>query len=108
MVFRVGPAKYAENLGKIVALARRRGARVVLLTRPYIGKSSNPTWWKNFAPRYVEVTLEVGRRLNVPVVDVHSHFSKRPGLFADESHFNAAGHRAAAELILGTVLQVTR
>jgi lysophospholipase L1-like esterase len=99
LVFRVGPDEYRANLGRMVQRSRARGARVYLLTRPYVGESASELWWKTFAPLYREATHDVGRELDVPVIDVYELFAGRARDFADESHFSEEGHRRAARLI---------
>lgn len=96
---RVSVDEYKANLREIIALARTNRASVVLLTRPFIGTTTDPKWWKTHAPAYVSATLEVGRAENVPVIDVYSEFRHQPQFFDDESHFNVEGHRTAAAYI---------
>ncbi len=99
LVHRVSPAEYEANLRQMVETARTGGARPYLLTRPFVGESPTPEWWKNFAPIYLESTRSVGRGLGVPVIDVYAAFADQPEWFEDESHFTEAGHRRAATLI---------
>ncbi|MBW2271932.1 MAG: hypothetical protein JRG96_01575 [Deltaproteobacteria bacterium] len=99
LVFRVSPEEYRANLSKMVQISRAQGARVYLLTRPYTGESPSESWWKSFAPHYREATREVGRELDVRVIDVYQLFVDRPQDFADESHFTESGYRRAARLI---------
>jgi lysophospholipase L1-like esterase len=96
---RVPLEEYQANLREIVAVARANHATPVLLTRPFIGTSTDPAWWKTHAPSYVSATIDVGRSENVPVVDVFAAFHDKPQYFDDESHFNLEGHRAAAAYI---------
>ena len=97
---RVGLDDYSDNLRAMVAEARAAGSAVLLMTRPYVGTSARPLWWKNFAPAYNRATLAVADELDVPVIDLYTHFKDRDMLFSDESHFNVAGHRRAATLVL--------
>ena len=101
--FRVPPDQYREHLASIIRACREQGARCILLTRPYIGESSEPVDWKTYAPQYVAATLAVGSEQEVPVVDVFRAFRNSPAMFADESHFTEQGHREAAQLIAGAV-----
>ena len=96
---RVSLQEYRDNLSEIVRISQEHGIRCVLLTRPFQGRSPHKTYWKYHAPTYVDATLEVARRYDVPLVDIHEHFDGKTKYFADESHFNADGHRHAAELI---------
>lgn len=97
---RVGLAEYRQNLAAMIRLARERQAAVVLLTRPYVGESNHPLWWKNVGADYNAATVEVASEQKAPVIDVYTAFRDRPAYFADESHFTREGHRLAAELIL--------
>ncbi|TNF71970.1 MAG: SGNH/GDSL hydrolase family protein [Acidobacteria bacterium] len=100
---RVSLDDYRRNLTEIIRLARERGIEVVLLTRPYTGRIDDEHWWKNFAHEYNLATAEVAAGEDVPLVDVYSHFKGKPEYFADESHFTAAGHLLAAEIIHETL-----
>ena len=104
LVFRVSPAEYEAHLIEMIQSARSRGARVFLLTRPWIGDSPTPDHWKNFGPEYMASTFAVGERLGVPVIDVNAAFAGQDEYFEDESHFNEAGHRRAGRLIADAIL----
>jgi lysophospholipase L1-like esterase len=96
---RVNLDDYKAHLHEIVREGRARGVRVVLLTRPYTGSSTDPASWKTFAPNYNAATIEIGREDGVPVIDVYAAFKEHPDVFDDEAHFGVAGHRMAAELL---------
>ncbi len=97
---RVPPAAYRRNLETMVDLTRAAGAKIALLTRPYVGGPREPESWKNLAPVYRRLTVEVGDSTGAPVVDLYSEFKGRKELFADESHFTAEGHARAAAIVL--------
>lgn len=99
LVPRVDLDEYRANLRRIVQTGKGRHVTVVLLTRPFIGESPFPNWWKNFAPAYNATTLEVGTQEGVPVIDVYEFFRERPELFIDESHFTEEGHHVMAGLV---------
>ncbi|MHC4455495.1 MAG: SGNH/GDSL hydrolase family protein [Planctomycetota bacterium] len=99
LVHRVSSQEYKDNLEQIIEISKRNNIKCVLLTRPFIGKSPNKIWWKNFAPLYNDATFEVGNRNFIPVIDIYSHFKDKKEYFIDESHFNEEGHRLAAEFI---------
>jgi lysophospholipase L1-like esterase len=103
---RVEIEEYRANLGEMVRLCRERGARPVLLTRPFQGHTHDPESWKSMGPDYNQVTREVGAKLDVPVIDVFKEFKKRRHLFEDESHFTVAGHWEAARFIYQELLPV--
>jgi lysophospholipase L1-like esterase len=97
---RVSLTDYRENVASMIRLAREAGAQPVLLTRPYIGESNHPLWWKNVGADYNAATVEVATAQQAPVIDVYTAFRDRRGYFTDESHFTREGHQLAAELIL--------
>jgi len=99
LVPRVSIQEYRNNLMQMIALARSKSIRVVLLTRPFTGDSPDERWWKNFGPMYNRTVLQVAKEAEVPVIDVYAYFAGRPEYFADESHFTEAGHRTMARLI---------
>jgi len=96
---RVSLNEYKYYLNKMIFLAKKHHIKVILLTRPFIGESPNEFWWKNYAPRYNELTLEIAKERNIPVIDLHCYFKTRTDKFSDESHFNDTGHREAAEIV---------
>jgi lysophospholipase L1-like esterase len=89
---RVTPEEYRENLRRFVALARSRGARVALETRPYRESDralSASTDWRRFVPEYNPVVYEVARELSVPLIDLRA--AMEPADFEDECHVTAPG-----------------
>jgi lysophospholipase L1-like esterase len=105
---RVPLADYTAYLREIVGIARTRGIAVVLLTRPFVGASTDPESWKTHAPTYNQATRDVGAAEHVPVIDVYGAFHDKPGLFDDESHFGVEGHRRMAELVATRLLELMR
>jgi len=101
---RVSLEDYRANLAAMIALARGSGARVVFLTRPYIGESRDGLWWKNKGAAYNAATVEVAGAAGAPVIDLYTFFKDRPELFADESHFTEEGHRLAAAIVFRHLL----
>ncbi len=99
LVHRVSPGEYRKNLLEIVSLARQHDIIPILLTRPFTGTSHNSLWWKNFAPEYNDIVMEVARENNVDYLDVYSFFRDKENLFGDESHFNPGGNKVMAELV---------
>jgi lysophospholipase L1-like esterase len=99
LVPRVSLDDYRSHLRAMIALARERGITIVLLTRPFIGSSTDPASWKTHAPAYNAATIEIGRAEKVTVIDIYAAFHSREALFDDESHFGVEGHRLAAEFI---------
>ncbi len=99
LVPRVTLDEYSSHLREIVRLARARGIQVVLLTRPFMGSSTDPTLWKTYAPAFNQATLDTGRGENTLVIDVYRLFRDHPQYFDDEAHFGVEGNRVAAELL---------
>jgi lysophospholipase L1-like esterase len=106
LVPRVSVDDYKAHLREIVREGNAGHVRVVLLTRPYVGESTDPASWKTFAPAYREATIDVGREAGVPVIDVYAAFKDHPDLFDDEAHFGVEGHRMAAELLHAEILKL--
>ena len=96
---RVSLPEYKLNLREIVRIGCQNAVTVVLLTRPFTGQSPSPTWWKYFAPEYNAATMEVGREMDVPTVDIFAEFAGRAQDFIDEAHLTEAGHRRLAEVV---------
>lgn len=96
---------YRRYLREMVDESRTRGIQLVLLTRPFVGTSSDPASWMAHAPSYNAATREVGRETGVPVIDVYAAFVDRPALFDDESHFGVEGHRQMAALLTGRLAE---
>ena len=97
LVPRVSVEEYTDNINEMISVARERGIRVVLLTRPFLLK--NVDLQKHYAAYYAGATKDVARRSGVPVIDLASEFSYKDGYFTDYAHFNEAGHRLAAKMI---------
>jgi lysophospholipase L1-like esterase len=98
-VRRVALPDYEANLTEMVSLCRARGASPVLLTRPFIGRTHDPSSWKSFGPEYNQATREVAARRGVPLIDVYKEFKRSEQLFEDESHFTPQGHWEAARFV---------
>ena len=96
---RVDLEEYEHNLRSMVEACRRRDAVPVLLPRPFVGPVTDELWWKNFGADYNRAAARVAEAEGVLLIDLYSFFKPREDLFADESHFTAPGHRAAAEIV---------
>jgi lysophospholipase L1-like esterase len=103
---RVSLQEYVAHLHDMIRSGREHGVAVVLLTRPFLGTSSDPASWKTYAPDYNAATVNVARAEGAPAIDVYAAFRDRPELFDDESHFGVDGHRIAAELIYKELLRL--
>jgi lysophospholipase L1-like esterase len=117
--------EYARNLESIVALARERTVRLILVTQPVLWRPELPEEARNLLwlggvgdfqndegceyysvealaegmRRYNAVLLEIARIHGVEVVDLAAAVGGDPALFYDDAHFNAAGARVVAETI---------
>ena len=107
-VHRVSLEDFYNNLKSISLKAQNNGATPVLLTSPipslekyYIPGSISPL--HTIHEQYNMTIRELAKNENVPMVDLALEFDKYNGLFDDADydpiHFNARGHRLAAELI---------
>ena len=104
IVHRVSVDEYKDNLKSIVKLAEKHDIAIVLLTRPYIGRSWSTWWWKTYAHEYRAATVELAEQYDIPIIDVYGHFKDQTEYFHDESHFNEPGHRRLASMMLEEVL----
>lgn len=99
LVPRVSLKEYNDNINRIITLADKNHAKVILLTRPFIGKSRRRLYWKTFAPQYNELTMKIAKDRDVLSIDIYSHFKDKRKYFMDACHFDDTGYRIAAELI---------
>ena len=101
---RVSLEDYEKNLSRMAELVRSRNGRIVFLTRPYDSTAMlrAPSFrWIHRAPGYRDLTLQLGKRLNVLVFDAYAAFEHGGSkVFADESHFTPLGHTQMAGLLL--------
>ncbi|HET7292742.1 MAG TPA: GDSL-type esterase/lipase family protein [Vicinamibacteria bacterium] len=97
---RVPLPEYEGNLTAFVEGARSVGSTPVLLTRPFLGSSSDPDYWVTYEPDYNGVVRRVADERKVPLVDAAQAFAGRSEMFVDDSHLNRAGYRQLAELLL--------
>ena len=100
---RVSLEDYRRTLREIVATATARGVDCVLMTRPYQGRTGDPSRWKYYAPDYLAATAEIAAQTDVPLIDLYALFADKPELFIDESHFDARGHQLAAERVVAAM-----
>lgn len=102
--YRVSLEDYEKNLEEMISISRQNNIIPILLTRPFIGSSNSPFWWKNFAPAYNKVVIKVGQENNVDYIDIYSLFENKEDLFIDESHFSDYGNKVMAEIIYKNLL----
>ena len=96
---RVNLQDYRKNLEEMISLAKSNNIKIVLLTRPFIGNSQHPLWWKNFGLQYNVLTKRIAEQRGIILIDVYSYFKDKKEYFVDESHFNDTGYKIAAKLI---------
>lgn len=105
---------FENNIEKIDQLARRENAILVICTQPALyGEHLNPEeqqliWMmgnytvkskREKMDRINEKIRELGRRLEVPVVDLDRHLPRTTEVFYDDCHFNSNGARLVAETL---------
>jgi lysophospholipase L1-like esterase len=97
---RVSLEEHRRHLEEFVDTARSRSITPVLLSRPYVGASSDPDYWVSWAGGYRAIASEVASANGAEYVDVYREFQGMPELFDGESHFNRAGRQRMAALLL--------
>lgn len=107
---RVPPAKFAANLRKIVAEVRKIGGKPVLMTTPPPIGSAYPKGQDNKPERlreYVQITRDVAKSENVPLVDHYAHWEKLGAItkrwVTDPWHPNPRGQREMETIMLPVV-----
>ena len=100
------PVVFRNNLRTMVQRARDGGAEVMLMTPNAIGPD-DPVRPPARLDEYVKIVREVGRELELPVVDTHSIYAAIKAtdpaawqrLMSDTIHPNLRGHRLFAEAV---------
>lgn len=94
-----GARTFERNLRSIVALARAHGVRPVLITQAHRELEHEAEGGPDFQ-RFNDITRQLGRELDVAVVDLAAALSGRSELFIDNVHWTSDGIRAVtAELV---------
>ncbi|MFQ6007768.1 MAG: SGNH/GDSL hydrolase family protein [Candidatus Zixiibacteriota bacterium] len=113
-VYRVGIGDFRKNLMEICYLARSHGAIPILLTSPIPSLSTYyPPGSRSPMHRYHEKYNQVIRNLStsegIDLVDLAKEFDRHNDLYDDAPndpiHFNAKGHKVAAELLTQYILE---
>ena len=99
LVPRVSLEDYKKYLEEIIRLCRVNNIKIVLITRPFTGRSSDTLMWLNFAPHYNDIVKQVARYNNVALIDLNQYFSDKKEYFSDDSHFTDEGYKIAARMI---------
>ena len=97
---RVSLEEHRRHLEEFVDTARSRSIVPVLLSRPYVGHSTDPDHWVSWADAYRALARDVASARGAEYVDVHREFQATPELFQGESHFNRAGRQRMAAVLL--------
>jgi lysophospholipase L1-like esterase len=97
---RVGLDEHRGHLRDVLQAARAHGVTALLLTRPYLGGSSDPKVWLAAAPAYRRVACEVAADAGSACVDAYQAFAGSPRLFEGESHYNRKGRHKMSVLLL--------
>jgi lysophospholipase L1-like esterase len=103
------PDAFASNLREAVALAESSGARVWLLTQPYldIPEFAGPTessrrleaGYRRGLAEHTDVVVSMAASLGTGLIALHETMPRQKGFFTDPIHMSALGNRAKAELI---------
>lgn len=107
--------QFRDNTVQLVERLRRAGIMPILMTEPSHGKRSGANGLGEHPnvrlAKYVEVTRDVAKELNVPLVDHFADWTKAESggqdltdWTTDQYHPNPAGHAHMAELMLPVVL----
>lgn len=119
---RVAPEEFRDNLDRIVDLARKRGARVVLMTAPSNHSPGNvPAAFLEGHlaendldliqrhQEYVEIVRNVGEDKKVEVLDLAKEFNTRdksPLFRSDGVHFTEPGRELISELLFRKLVEL--
>ena len=107
-VYRVNPEDYSININELVDSIIADNARPILLTSPIPSlEKYYPAGYKSglhsFHEKYNQIMREIAAEKNIELVDLAIEFDKYDNLFddplVDPIHFNALGHKIAAQLI---------
>ncbi|HEX9751263.1 MAG TPA: GDSL-type esterase/lipase family protein [candidate division Zixibacteria bacterium] len=111
---RVPGNEYAPNIEKICLVARRIGARSIVLTPPIAWPPagySDDTGIFKYHHRYHQMARYGATLGHSPFIELAAVFDRHPEFFDDTArdfaHFNAAGHAYAGEYIGRTLLSAT-
>ncbi|MCH9032862.1 MAG: hypothetical protein IIB00_11475 [candidate division Zixibacteria bacterium] len=116
---RVGPVDFKNNLARMIQIAAENDVSVALIVPPipslknyFSGKTISA--FHDLHERYQNAVIEVAAETGVPLVNLQIPFDRRSDLYddayADGIHFNAAGHRVAAQEIsqlLDSIMKMT-
>lgn len=117
--------EYESNLERMVGMARAAGiSRIVLITPPPVGDAARvrhqqkkmgittavpPDRTLEHAQQYAAAVKALGRKLQLPVVDLYAQLQQVPGwrdsLLDDGLHFTPAGMRQVWLLLKGALLE---
>ena len=97
---RVAPDALGGNLRAAIAEAKRAGARVLLITRPYsLSEPLESEYWLADLASYNRVAVEVAEEEGCVLIDLFTLVKKRPDLFASPSLLSSEGHEEVARLV---------
>lgn len=109
---------YAENLGRIIKLCRKKGLKMLFLTQPTIYNANMSEKEKSLLWEHVDSThayredvleqmmarynarlLEVCRQYDVPCLDLATMLPKNVTVLYDDCHLNTSGCERVAEIL---------
>ena len=119
---RVSPGDYDANLARMVRIFEERGIPVLLVTAPSTHDVRVPEYLLRYRfgnsaaeivethARYVQLTREVARREDVPLLDLAAELAARAEseawFLADGIHFTEAGRRGIAQRFAERVIEL--
>lgn len=101
---RVSPEQFKQSMQEALDTAKKNGAKLVVLTRPFRVRGRPPKdWWIHHAPEYNQITRDFAASNGLVCVDLYALFNEDPRYYSDESHFNEYGHCLAAEYVYDAI-----
>jgi lysophospholipase L1-like esterase len=97
---RVPLEEYRQALQAFVEEARASGSKPILLTRPFLGSSSDPGSLLHDAPQYNRAVEAVAAETGAPLLDAWALLDNEPDRFTDAIHNDRVGYRRIAEAAL--------
>lgn len=103
LVFRVNLVEYRNYLEEIIKIAKKNKIKIILLTRPFLGKPDSQFDIRNFVPSYNRIVRDIARKENLLLIDIYSYFANQNLYFKDNNHFNKMGYQKTAEIIFKAI-----
>lgn len=85
---RVSLDDYRNNLEYMIKESRRRGVRIVLLTRPFLTVTNTPNSGDSYTYLYNNIVRDISTEFGIDMIDLERLFIGKDWFFSDNSHFN--------------------